>query len=142
MVAEVSDKMPAVADCWILGTVVAFGVGLACWRFRGLVFVLGPLTTAVAGMAALGLFRPDDVDVAWMKEQGRMAVYAAYGVWFLPPLTSLIGLVLSRGRRRRHEGQSMSCRSCGYCLTGNAIGVCPECGTAVDTPSAGGAVSG
>jgi hypothetical protein len=34
-----------------------------------------------------------------------------------------------RGRRRGH------CIECGYCLTGNSSGVCPECGTAVKLAS-------
>jgi hypothetical protein len=50
--------------------------------------------------------------------------------WFLIlvfavlPFTSLL---VQRGKRR----QAGCCRSCGYNLTGNVSGICPECGTAV-----------
>lgn len=43
----------------------------------------------------------------------------------LPPLLILAGLIF-RGRPRRRPGV---CASCGYDLTGNTSGVCPECGT-------------
>ena len=38
-----------------------------------------------------------------------------------------------RGRRRRKPGR---CRSCGYDLTGNVSGVCPECGATAATAQA------
>jgi len=38
-----------------------------------------------------------------------------------------------RDRRRKPPGH---CRSCGYNLTGNVSGICPECGVAVDESSA------
>jgi hypothetical protein len=45
---------------------------------------------------------------------------------------AIIGLatafLLYRDRRRIRPG---CCRSCGYDLTGNVSGICPECGTAV-----------
>jgi len=44
---------------------------------------------------------------------------AVLGLW---PLTTLVRL---RIRRRRRAG---TCRGCGYNLTGNVSGVCPECG--------------
>lgn len=48
------------------------------------------------------------------------------------PLRSLIrGPLRTRYRRRRGL-----CLKCGYNLTGNLSGVCPECGTALATPSA------
>ena len=37
-----------------------------------------------------------------------------------------------RGRRRRARG--VLCLSCGYNLTGNVSGVCPECGAAIAAP--------
>jgi predicted Zn-ribbon and HTH transcriptional regulator len=38
-----------------------------------------------------------------------------------------------RGFRRERAAQSEpgQCRNCGYNLTGNVSGICPECGTAV-----------
>jgi len=48
----------------------------------------------------------------------------------LLPLVSAVR-ILNRFRRRK-AGQ---CRSCGYNLTGNLSGTCPECGTLIPTPS-------
>ena len=36
--------------------------------------------------------------------------------------------------RRRLQRKPNHCRSCGYNLTGNVSGICPECGAAVTTP--------
>lgn len=33
-----------------------------------------------------------------------------------------------------HWGKPEACRRCGYDLTGNKAGVCPECGTEVEKP--------
>jgi len=40
--------------------------------------------------------------------------------------------------RRRHRGKRGQCLSCGYDLTGNASGVCPECGIAPSKLGRGG----
>jgi hypothetical protein len=47
----------------------------------------------------------------------------------MPPLVWL----LLRSRKRRRSFTSL-CRQCAYDLTGNASGVCPECGTPTDPP--------
>jgi len=46
--------------------------------------------------------------------------------FFLAPLIRAI--LLTRQLRRRRQGH---CGNCGYSLTGNVSGVCPECGTPV-----------
>ena len=56
--------------------------------------------------------------------------------WFLGALAMVLPagrLALAAGRRwqrRRHAARGR-CPACGYDLTGNASGTCPECGTAV-----------
>jgi hypothetical protein len=47
--------------------------------------------------------------------------------WFVAGLTAVLPVIWLRRSRRVPEG---CCRSSGYNLTGNASGVCPECGTA------------
>jgi hypothetical protein len=48
--------------------------------------------------------------------------------WFvLPVLAILPALTVRRILRRKHD--SGSCGNCGYDLTGNTSGTCPECGT-------------
>jgi hypothetical protein len=53
---------------------------------------------------------------------GRVAYFPLY--MLLPPL-GLAAWLLRRGRRG-----GGTCRGCGYDLTGNVSGRCPECGTA------------
>ena len=58
-------------------------------------------------------------------------------LWFLFLLCTIPTAVLWwRGRRQRREGH---CAKCGYNLTGNVSGVCPECGTAIDADAKAGA---
>jgi hypothetical protein len=56
--------------------------------------------------------------------------------WVLAALLSISPAVtLARGYRRyRREGASR-CLTCGYDLTGNVSGVCPECGTRISAES-------
>ena len=49
------------------------------------------------------------------------------GVALILPVISLRRQVIARKRRR-----SLSCVACGYSLTGNTSGICPECGTAIE----------
>ena len=40
----------------------------------------------------------------------------------------LAGVVLLLRTSRRKEGEAIECVACGYNLTGNVSGICPECG--------------
>jgi hypothetical protein len=53
----------------------------------------------------------------------------AVGTWPLAACTTIPTVVLSRLRRTRLPVNA--CRNCGYDLTGNVTGVCPECGQAL-----------
>lgn len=72
-------------------------------------------------------------------------VFPAYQIHL--PLYSpiLIGLLISgllgvrTWRRRGDQGRTGMCRSCGYNLTGNTSGRCPECGAEILKPKAAGA---
>ena len=51
------------------------------------------------------------------------------GVWYSLPATAFVGVAfLAAGKRAYPAGR---CRKCGYDLTGNESGVCPECGTKI-----------
>jgi hypothetical protein len=60
------------------------------------------------------------------------ARYAVLPYWFLSAVTALLPSLqvwrwaVGRWRNSRRPG---ACRQCGYDLTGNTSGVCPECGT-------------
>jgi len=64
----------------------------------------------------------------WEYQERGMAV-----PWWFVAL--LFGTLPARAARRmvlrRHRQSAGHCRSCGYDLTGNISGVCPECGKAV-----------
>ena len=52
----------------------------------------------------------------------------------IPLWIPLVVVAISTGflwRRERKRPRSGHCRSCGYNLTGNVSGVCPECGEKV-----------
>jgi predicted RNA-binding Zn-ribbon protein involved in translation (DUF1610 family) len=58
------------------------------------------------------------------------ALYAPWAFWTL--LTALLpATAIWRWRRRLSQSRRGLCNSCGYDLTGNVSGVCPECGNAV-----------
>ncbi len=96
---------------------VLFTAGIARSHRRS----LGAIATAAALICGVGIALSDQPDRVFRASGWRLAV--------LPPAVLLVtGLGLSAwpARRRRGPGQ---CRRCGYDLTGNASGVCPECGT-------------
>jgi hypothetical protein len=49
-------------------------------------------------------------------------------LWVLLPVTAIMPILLWRRLRKRIPG---TCTRCGYNLTGNTSGICPECGTTV-----------
>jgi hypothetical protein len=56
-------------------------------------------------------------------------------VWAVEVSAIFVGLAIAsvlvwRGGRKPLEGH---CKKCGYNLTGNVSGVCPECGTAISS---------
>ena len=61
---------------------------------------------------------------------------------FMIPVWSLVVLVLvlpvlifSRWAKARYRSKRSTCLACGYNLTGNTSGVCPECGTTIGLKS-------
>lgn len=68
---------------------------------------------------------------AWMRSrQWRTAYPSIFWLALVLPASAATLRGLDEYRRRRAAGRQ-GCRSCGYDLTGNVSGVCPECGTAV-----------
>jgi membrane protein implicated in regulation of membrane protease activity len=67
-----------------------------------------------------------------------LAVWAVAPTWVqaavvaaVIPLAAVGGARDARRSRRRRRKELGLCASCGYSLTGNTSGVCPECGAAV-----------
>lgn len=116
----------------------AEGAGLRAVLIAGMV-------APVAASTSLGLTVPrqgDEGIILWML------IVPAAGLVFLSLfLTSASILLLGRIRRGRQAnaaGMNL-CAQCGYSLTGNVSGRCPECGTVVGergaTPAAGTAIA-
>ena len=52
-------------------------------------------------------------------------------LWIPPVVLAIPTYILWRRDRRYPPGH---CQECGYNLTGNVSGVCPECGTKIESP--------
>ena len=65
--------------------------------------------------------------------QGARSVVVAIPYWLLAVvLASIFGLARAPGRLRRYRRRKLGlCLHCGYNLTGNVSGICPECGSEV-----------
>ena len=51
--------------------------------------------------------------------------------WIVPAVFGALPAARIAGWSRRRRAVGNACRSCGYDLTGNVSGVCPECGSGV-----------
>lgn len=111
-----------------VGAIVAlFGTWLATWNYAGVLFVLpGMLLVEAAGCGI-------DID-AGPSPFGLFAFWGITGnVMVGGGIGALIGSCLGAVRQRRQRSQIPGiCFNCGYALTGNTSGRCPECGQPVD----------
>jgi divalent metal cation (Fe/Co/Zn/Cd) transporter len=57
--------------------------------------------------------------------------FDAVMVALIATLSALVAILLFRFRRRLQRRLRGECVVCGYSMTGNLSGVCPECGTAL-----------
>ncbi len=76
----------------------------------GLVVLVLAVVAVIAGLAVGVLVLPFALFATWIDR---------FAMW------------IDRENYRRHHGL---CVACGYNLTGNVSGVCPECGAAVEDP--------
>lgn len=133
---------------WILAasTVVLLGLcgpWLVLCRYGDLTVVAGGgLLTAISG--ALAQIVDEGVDISFASglgplQRGILLVQILYPTMLtlsLWPLTILL-LCATAISWRKGRGPQHRCRSCGYDLTGNVSGICPECGcAAVGNPDA------
>lgn len=66
--------------------------------------------------------------VSWSKSQ--LALAAGPSILLLLVLTAYPTVTILRGPWRRHRRRKEGlCMACGYDLTGNVSGICPECGS-------------
>jgi hypothetical protein len=71
------------------------------------------------------------VGLGWLQVLGRDETFLLAYV-LVPPVSALAASIW--GRHRSKLPIPGRCRGCGYNLTGNVSGVCPECGLATDAP--------
>jgi len=107
------DEVPHLVVRFLMGMIIA----LAIRRHWLWIAVLFAVASAIAdSYAAMFQFRPYFVVT-------RMAVLLA---------TPLAGGWLAARLLARRVHDSAGCGTCGYDLTGNVSGVCPECGTPIE----------
>ncbi len=76
------------------------------------------------GGAGLDFYVDSDATRPWYHIVSVHGAYVALMALVLPLLA------IRRAVRRQHWRRRGACTACGYDLTGNVSGVCPECGTA------------
>jgi hypothetical protein len=92
------------------------------------------LAVAISAFATSGLFL-----VLVTHIDGRTDPLILGAFIFCMLYGSVIGLIVGvpfAVYRRRHAIPPGCCKICGYFLTGNTSGVCPECGTTIWQPDA------
>jgi len=106
---------------------VAMGAGVAFVRFddsaRRPVFDTDPID--YAGLGVYVGWATWTRMLAWPSDLPPGTGSGTIPMWMILAATGIPAYLLWRSDRRRPLGQ---CAKCGYDLTGNASGVCPECG--------------
>ena len=127
-----------IAIWMLIGIPVIRIVGVKCRERLRELFVIAtfPLPAGIllctlqdwSSVSALGK-NPANATLWWMK-----LLYVVHPLYFAMFATSILLLMMRVKSRRRREGYC----DCGYDLTGNLSGICPECGTpARDVAQAG-----
>ena len=66
------------------------------------------------------------------KTLGKVVFFPLWAPCLLFAAYPMIALIRSPARRRQRRRGRGLCIECGYDLTGNMSGVCPECGTKIE----------
>ncbi|HVP13635.1 MAG TPA: hypothetical protein VMV94_20845 [Phycisphaerae bacterium] len=111
-------------DCFIPEIILnLFGgafVGLCCFRRWPRYALLAGATNFAIGY------------VSFIQDGSPFSMLVLYHLMIIP--FAICGAWLAPGRRRRYKAWLAAegfCKTCGYNLTGNTSGRCPECGTAI-----------
>ena len=107
-------------------------------RTRRYIFNTLTMVSLLLMLATVGLWVNDFrllQDVKLMMDQffGSIWYYTTLSIILVFLVVSYF--VLDRRRKQGNRRDDNTCPSCGYDLTGNETGVCPECGVGVETTS-------
>ena len=131
MLAEVGDKEP---NLWFLAyatTSCAILIIMAGWRRRWPAFVALPFVLAVLTCDVRGSYlSATPYRAALLAEMGVGYVVTKTCTVFVPLLTGCL-VVLWWPRAALTRQRRVDRCYCGYDLTGNTSGLCPECGTRI-----------
>lgn len=101
------------------------------WLSKDGTTILAGAGYAVCGMLFLdGAVRLDEIYRPWGILDLREPIVLAAG----PAMGLFVGIpvaLVSRWRNAVYAPDAGQCRNCGYNLTGNTSGMCPECGTKI-----------
>jgi hypothetical protein len=126
VLAEISDKMPTITGTTLVACLIACaGFGLSRLR-RWLVLAPAPVFL-LYDLALLAELQEPSFGPLIIAELGWDYVLGCLLGWNLPFVVA-VAVVVMLPRRYRKPGH---CTRCGYNLTGNVSGVCPECGLAI-----------
>ncbi len=101
------------------------------WLYRGAIW------THPFANAATGIFHQPSFDVVWWSDPSRNASFGATAclpMWIPLVIIAVPTVILWLRGSPLPDGH---CSNCGYNLTGNVSGVCPECGAPVQGAKGG-----
>lgn len=112
------------------------GVDSGCLTFRVIYLISNPHTLNHIGWDHTGERGPiqwlPSFDTSISGFLGMKNSYVYVPAWLISAISIGSGLLFRRLTRPRHSG----CPGCGYNLTGNVSGICPECGRALPRSTA------
>ena len=97
--AEVSDKMPTIAELWIQGAIIGAALFFAA-RWKVWLAVISLTVAVLLAYGAYDLVNDPYIGPAIRAEQGARYVAAAYGSGIIPVGAVILGLCLAY--RRKH----------------------------------------
>jgi len=100
---------------------------VCCLRMRPFLlawFVSVVLSIAISEVGILACMKFGRHEVSMWDDVIRWITVPSWAV----PIAFVTGVFVRLATRQQHHPAGQ-CRRCGYCLTGNVSGICPECGT-------------
>jgi len=112
---------------FMIGPMLWIGLFVATIVWRSARLPLAHAQLAVAWLCFLGWLLHPNYSIFWGMFSNDMLFWGVLMV-----IASWIALWIARDSLAAAADDSTRCRACGYDLTGNVSGVCPECGTATE----------